>query len=101
MIFEIFNQILYLAQLNKNLKYFEVLHAEDDLRHSVIKRGAKPSSHPFNVIKEVEFKTLGRNFRLILHPHKNVLHSNFRAYTVDAEGRETVEHVGMLLIIIY
>lgn len=63
----------------------------------MVKRGAKPSTHPFNTIKEVEFQTLGRNFRLILHPQKDVLHSNFKAYTVDGDGKESVIHVGECL----
>lgn len=85
------------GQLDKNLGYYEVLHADHDLQHSVVKRGAKPSSHPFNVIKEVTFETLGRKFRLILHPHKEVLHSNFQAYTVDENLKEKVVHVGEYL----
>lgn len=36
---------------------------------------------------------LGRNFRLILHPHKEVLHSNFRAYSVDGSGTESIVHL--------
>lgn len=75
-----------------NLKYFETIHASK-LAHHVVKRGAKLSSHPFNTIKEVHFKTLGKDFRLILHPHSSVLHSNFKAYTVDGDGKETTVHV--------
>lgn len=39
---------------------------------------------------------MGRDFRLILTPrrgHSNVLHSKFKAYSVDADGRETTVHV--------
>lgn len=79
--------------MHKNLKHYEFIDASDII-HKIVKRGAKPSNHPFNIIKEVEFQTLGRNFRLILHPHKDVLHSNFKAYTVDADGNETIVHVG-------
>lgn len=60
----------------------------------MVKRGAKLSNHPFNTIKEVHFKTHGKDFRLILHPHTSVLHSNFKAYTVDGDGKETTVHVG-------
>lgn len=35
---------------------------------------------------------LGRQFRLILHPHKDVLHHNFKAYEIDGDGKETVQH---------
>ncbi|XP_058812420.1 ADAM 17-like protease [Topomyia yanbarensis] len=80
------------AQLHKNLKHYETLHA-DDLTHRITKRGTKHSSHPFNTIKEVEFRVLGRNFRLILHPHREVLHSNFHAYSVDGSGTESVIHL--------
>ncbi|XP_058117346.1 ADAM 17-like protease [Anopheles ziemanni] len=80
------------GQLHKNLKYYETLHAKD-LSHRIEKRGAKHSNHPFNTIKEVEFKVLGRKFRLILHPHASVLHSNFRAYTVDGNGSESIVHL--------
>lgn len=87
------------AQLDKNLHNFEVLHADTDLQHSVVKRGSTHSSHPFNTIKEVRFAALGRQFRLILHPHRQVLHSKFRAYTVDSSGREKVVHVGMFCLV--
>ncbi|XP_055549816.1 ADAM 17-like protease isoform X2 [Wyeomyia smithii] len=80
------------AQLHKNLKHYETLHV-DDLRHRITKRGTTHSSHPFNTIKEVEFRVLGRNFRLILHPHREVLHSNFRAYSVDGSGTESIVHL--------
>lgn len=59
-----------------------------------MKRGAKQSNHPFNTIKEMHFRTLGKDFRLILYPHSTVLHSNFKAYAVDGEGKKTVVHVG-------
>lgn len=59
-----------------------------------MKRGTKQSYHPFNVIKEVEFKALGRHFRIILHPQRDVLHSNFKAYSVDGDGNEKVVHFG-------
>lgn len=58
-----------------------------------MKKGTKEGSHPFNTIKEVEFKVLGKKFRLILHPHRDVLHSNFRAYSRDGDGKETVVHL--------
>uniref|UniRef100_A0A182W2W1 ADAM 17-like protease n=1 Tax=Anopheles minimus TaxID=112268 RepID=A0A182W2W1_9DIPT len=80
------------GQLHKNLKYYETLHAKD-LSHRIEKRGTKHSTHPFNTIKEVEFKVLGRKFRLILHPHASVLHSNFRAYSVDGNGSESIVHL--------
>lgn len=67
------------------------------MTHSVVKRGLKESDHPYNRIKEVSFKTLGRDFRLILTPkfgHTNVLHSKFKAYSVDGDGKETTVHVG-------
>ncbi|XP_031632985.1 ADAM 17-like protease [Contarinia nasturtii] len=79
------------AELSKNLHYYESIHA-DDVVHRVVKRGTKQSYHPFNVIKEVEFKALGRHFRIILHPQRDVLHSNFKAYSVDGEGNEKVVH---------
>ncbi|XP_052866560.1 ADAM 17-like protease isoform X2 [Anopheles cruzii] len=80
------------GQLHKNLKYYETLHA-NDLSHRIEKRGAKHSNHPFNTIKEVEFRVLGKNFRLILHPQASVLHSNFRAYSVDGNGSESIVHL--------
>ena len=60
---------LYLVQycagdsdLRKNLNYFEVLHAKQ-FGHNIVKRGTQPSNHPFNKIREVNFKALGRDFR--------------------------------------
>ncbi|XP_054265870.1 ADAM 17-like protease isoform X2 [Macrosteles quadrilineatus] len=82
------------CSIHKNVKYFETLHASE-LTHNVLKHGLKESAHPFNRIREVSFKTLGRHFRLILTPRKNVIHSKFEAVAVDGEGNETpvgVEH---------
>lgn len=81
--------------LKRTLRYYEVFH-RDDVVHKIVKRGAKQSSNPYNIIKELEFKTLGKNFRVILHPHRDVLHSKFRAYAVDADGNETVVHLGRM-----
>ncbi|XP_030081653.1 ADAM 17-like protease isoform X2 [Drosophila hydei] len=78
--------------LKRTLRHYEVFH-KDDIVHRIVKRGVKQSSNPYNTIKELEFKTLGKNFRVILHPHRDVLHSKFRAYAVDADGNETVVHL--------
>lgn len=74
------------------MKYFETIHASD-LKHSVVKRGLKESNHPYNKIKEVQFTALGRNFKLLLSPKREVLHSMFKAYSVDANGKETNVHL--------
>lgn len=88
------HMVCFVAQLHKNLRYYETMHA-DDFNHKVVKRGTnKNSYHPYNTIKEVQFHALGRNFRLILHPHKEVLHSNFQAYAMDGDGNQTVVHFG-------
>lgn len=58
-----------------------------------MKRGFKESSHPYNHIKEVSFKSHGREFRLILSPKTDILHSSFKAYAVDADGKETAVHI--------
>lgn len=83
---------LFLASVHKNLKYFETIHA-DKLKHKIVKRGLKESSHPFNKIKEVEFSALGQNFKLVLSPKREVIHSKFKAYSVDADGKETTIHL--------
>ena len=46
------------SDLRKNLNYFEVLHA-NQFGHNIVKRGTQPSNHPFNKIREVNFKALG------------------------------------------
>lgn len=74
------------------MKYFETIHASD-LKHSVVKRGLQESNHPFNKIKEVQFSALGRNFRLLLSPKRDILHSKFKAYSVDATGLEKSVHL--------
>lgn len=85
--------IFFSANLSKNLRYYESIHA-DDFVHKIVKRGTKHSTHPFNTIKEVEFKIHGRHFRVILHPQKEVLHSNFKAYSMDGDGNEKIIHFG-------
>ena len=44
-----------IADLTSNLKYFEVIHAKS-FGHNIVKRGIHPSDHPFNKIREVNFK---------------------------------------------
>ncbi|XP_047532357.1 ADAM 17-like protease isoform X2 [Vanessa atalanta] len=80
------------CSIYQNLKYFETLHASK-FTHHIVKRGVKLSHHPFNIIKELQFQTLGKSFRLILHPHNSVLHSNFKAYSVDADGNKSIIHI--------
>lgn len=74
------------------MKYYETLHV-DDLTHNIVKRGTNPSINLHNKIREVEFKALGKKFKLILHPHREVLHQNFKAYRVNSEGNETIIHL--------
>lgn len=81
--------------IHRTLRHYETLH-KDEIKHTLVKRGLKPSNHPYNTIKEVEFKVLGKDFRVILHPHKEVLHSNFKAYSVDRDGNETIFHMSKL-----
>lgn len=78
--------------MHKNLKYYETIHV-DEITHNIVKRGVKPSINLHNKIREVEFTALGKKFKLILHPHRDVLHQNFRAYTVNSDGNETVVHL--------
>lgn len=75
--------------LAKNLRYFETIH-KDEISHNVVKRGINPSQHKFNQIKEIDFKALGKNFRLILSPTKGLLSPNFKAVEID--GEEEKEH---------
>ncbi|KAK4003561.1 LOW QUALITY PROTEIN: ADAM 17-like protease [Daphnia magna] len=70
-----------------SLKHYDTLHSSQ-LGHSVVKRGIKESSHPYNSIKELSFSALGKDFRLILHPSKGILHHNFQSYAVDGDGVE-------------
>jgi len=68
--------------LAKNLRYFETIH-KDEISHNIVKRGINPSQHKFNQIKEIDFKALGKNFRLILSPTKGLLSPNFKAVEID------------------
>ncbi|XP_050510827.1 ADAM 17-like protease isoform X3 [Diabrotica virgifera virgifera] len=95
--FLIFNLSLVLIHyatgtLHKNIKYYETIHS-DQLTHKLVKRGVKESTHPYNQIKEVNLRTHGRDFRLILSPKRDILHSNFKAYAVDGDGKETSVHI--------
>lgn len=88
----------FVDSLHRTLRHYETIH-KDDIKHKLVKRGIKHSNHPYNTIKEVEFKALGKDFRVILHPHKEVLHSRFKAYTVDGDGNETIVHMGKIFVI--
>ena len=57
------------SDIYRNLKYYETIHASE-IGHRIVKRGANPSNHKYNTIKEIDFKALGKNFRLILSPAK-------------------------------
>ena len=70
-----------------SLKHYDTLHSSQ-LGHSIVKRGIKESNHPYNSIKELSFSALGKDFRLILHPSKGILHHNFQSYAVDGDGIE-------------
>lgn len=63
----------------------------------IVKRGLTESNHPYNKIKELHFNALGRDFRLILSPHNDILHSNFRVYEADEHGNEKYTHFGQLI----
>lgn len=79
--------------LRKNLKYYELLSAVD-LTHHIVKRGANPSNHPYNRIKELQFRTLGREFLLILNPNHGIFHSQFKAFEVGRDGSEVPINIG-------
>ena len=82
--------------IRRNLRHFDLLR-DSDLSHSIVKRGADPTSpHRFNKIREVGFNALGREFRLVLSPKKGLLHPKFKAVEVvdeggDGEGRPSRE----------
>ena len=66
------------SDLTESVRHFETL-SSSDLSHTIVKRGLDPNgNHKFNKIREVGFKTLGREFRLILSPKKGLLHPNFK-----------------------
>ena len=66
------------SDLTDRVRHFETL-SSSDLSHKIVKRGIDPNGvHKFNKIREVGFKTLGREFRLILSPKKGLLHPNFK-----------------------
>ena len=73
--------------LTKNLASYELIH-KSQLSHNIVKRGATLSTHKYNQIREIDFKALGRDFRLILSPKKGLLSSNFRAVELDDEEKE-------------
>lgn len=39
------------------------------------------------------------HFRLILTPRREVIHSNFKAYEVNADGKEKTIHLGITIYI--
>merc|ERR1711962_1542995 len=73
--------------LTKNLRYYETIH-KSDIGHNTVKRGVNPSQHKYNQIKEIDFKALGKNFRLILSPKKGLLSPTFKAVEVEDGEKE-------------
>jgi len=47
------------SKMERNLKHYELMKPYE-LTHHIVKRGAHPSTHKMNHIKELQFKTLGR-----------------------------------------
>jgi disintegrin and metalloproteinase domain-containing protein 17 len=47
------------------------------------------------------FSIIFRDFRLILTPKKGILHSKFKAFTVDGDGREKPVFVGKFYFVMY
>ncbi|KYM82905.1 ADAM 17-like protease [Atta colombica] len=78
--------------LHRSLKYYETIHSTH-FQHRILKRGIHHSYHPYNKISELEFYSHGRHFRLILTPRREVIHSNFKAYEVNADGKEKTIHL--------
>lgn len=77
------------SDLSKRVRHFETLDSSE-LSHSIVKRGLDPlGTHKHNKIREVGFKTLGREFRLILSPKKGLLHPNFKAVEIEDTENNT------------
>ena len=70
--------------ISNNLQHYEVLH-KLDLQHNIVKRGAPTSNHQYNHIRELNFHTLGKKFRLILSPKNTLFSSNFKVCTYVAD----------------
>merc|ERR1712226_406608 len=80
------------SDLTDRVRHFETL-SSSDLSHKIVKRGIDPNGvHKFNKIREVGFKTLGREFRLILSPKKGLLHPNFKAVEIDDDAVPTTSN---------
>lgn len=72
------------ADLGKKLNYFETLH-DSDLQ--IVSRSKRSVNGGFTQIKHISFRTLGRNFQLILTAGSPVLSPTFKAKTVAADGK--------------
>lgn len=80
------------SSLVDQLRYHEFIEISQ-LNHHIVKRGINPSPHKFNRIKQVEFNTLGRDFRVILTPRNNIFHPNFQAVVVDSRGNHSLHYI--------
>lgn len=52
--------------------------------------------HCFNDVNSLDISFNYSHFRLILTPRREVIHSNFKAYEVNADGKEKTVHLGMM-----
>lgn len=74
------------SDLSKRVRHYETL-STSQLSHRIVKRGTDPEgTHKYNKIREVGFRTLGRDFRLILSPKKGLLHPNFKVRLFDFDS---------------
>ncbi|XP_028406064.1 ADAM 17-like protease [Dendronephthya gigantea] len=78
-------QICQLASgnVNKKLKYFEVIYSED-VKHEIQKRSLNKDEN-----KEMKLSILGRTFHLSLVPKPELFSDRFQAVVVDEKGVQT------------
>lgn len=83
------------SQAIPQLKYFEIIHNED-INHNIVKRSATYSNNNNNnndiedndSVLKVSFRAINRDFNLLLNLNKEIIWSQFNAYTVDSKGRK-------------
>jgi disintegrin and metalloproteinase domain-containing protein 17 len=81
------------SQTIPQLKYYEIIH-NNDINHNIVKRSAtysrdnKNENENNDSVHKVSFRAINRDFNLLLNSNKDIMWSQFNAYTVDSKGRK-------------
>ncbi|CAG2108562.1 unnamed protein product, partial [Medioppia subpectinata] len=72
------------------LKYYEIIDTNHIKHNKIVKRSADKSDNTYEESTKhwVTFRTINRDFNLLLSHNKDIRNANFKAFTVDSKGNK-------------